>query len=113
MVTWSLRVSPITWQKYSDKQQLYFIEHLLEFVRIPSVSATKEHFDDVVKAGNWAVNRLQQSGISNARLMETETHPIVYGDWLQAGGNKLTVHIYEHFDMQPAEPLGLWESSPF
>ena len=58
-----------------------------------------------MKAGNWAVKRLQQAGISNARLMETETHPIVYGDWLQAGGNKLTVHIYEHFDMQPAEPL--------
>ena len=107
------RVSPITWQKYLDKQQLKVIEDLLEFVRIPLLSATKEHFDDVVKARNWAVNRLQQSGISNARLMETENHPIVYGDWLQAGGNKLTVHIYEHFDMQPAEPLGLWESSPF
>ena len=58
----------MTWQKYLDKQQLKFIEDLLKFVRIPSVSATKEHFDDVVKAGNWAVKRLQQAGISNARL---------------------------------------------
>ena len=44
--------------------------------------------------------------------METETHPIVYGDWLKAGGNKLTVLIYGHFDVQPAETLDLWESSP-
>lgn len=58
----------MTWQKYLNKQQLKFIEDLLEFVRIPLVSAIKEHFDDVVKAGNWAVKRLQQAGISNARL---------------------------------------------
>ncbi len=103
----------MTWQKYLDKQQTKFIEDLLEFVRIPSVSATKEHFDDVIKAANWVVKRLKQAGISNARLMETETHPIVYGDWLKAGGDKLTVLIYGHFDVQPAEPLDLWESPPF
>ena len=44
--------------------------------------------------------------------METETHPIVYGDWLKTGGNKLTVLIYGHFGLQPAEPLDLWDSSP-
>ena len=45
-------------------------------------------------------------------VLGTEIHPIVYGDWLKAGGNKLTALINGHFDVQPAEPLSLWESSP-
>ena len=103
----------MTWQNYLDKQQPKFIEDLLEFVRIPSVSANKEHFNDVLRAGSWVVSRLQQAGISNSHLMETETHPVVYGDWMQAGSDKPTVLIYGHFDVQPAEPFDLWESPPF
>ena len=103
----------MTWQNYLDKQQPKFIEDLLEFVRIPSVSANKEHFNDVLRAGSWVVSRLQQAGISNSHLMETETHPVVYGDWMQAGSDKPTVLIYGHFDVQPAEPFHLWESPPF
>lgn len=103
----------MTWQNYLDDQQSKFVEDLLDFVRIPSVSAAKENFDDVVRAGNWVVSRLKQAGIANARMMKTETHPIVYGDWLQAGSDKPTVLIYGHFDVQPAEPLNLWDSPPF
>ncbi|MDG1935291.1 MAG: hypothetical protein P8I83_02560 [Paracoccaceae bacterium] len=95
------------WQNYLDDQQSSFVEDLLDFVRIPSVSADNEHFDDVVRAGNWVVGRLQKAGIANARMMETETHPIVYGDWMLAGSDKLTVLIYGHFDVQPAEPFDL------
>ena len=101
------------WQNYLDDQQSSFVEDLLDFVRIPSVSADNEHFDDVVRAGKWVVGRLQKAGIANARMMETETHPIVYGDWMLAGSDKLTVLIYGHFDVQPAEPFDLWDSPPF
>lgn len=103
----------MTWQIYLQDQQSNFVEDLLEFVRIPSVSAVKEHFDDVVKAGNWVVSRLQRAGIANARMMATETHPIVYGDWMDAGSDKPTILIYGHFDVQPAEPFDLWDSPPF
>ena len=103
----------MNWQNYLDDQQAKFVEDLLDFIRIPSVSAAKEHFDDVVRAGNWVVRRLQQAGITNARMMETASHPIVYGDWLQAGHDKPTVLIYGHFDVQPADPLDLWDSPPF
>ena len=81
----------MTWKIYLEQNQARFIEELVDFVSIPSVSAVDEHFDDVVKAGNWVVKRLKNAGISNARLMHTETHPVVYGDWLNAGTNKPTI----------------------
>ena len=95
----------MTWKIYLKQNQSRFIGELVDFVSIPSVSAVDEHFDDVVKAGNWVVKRLKTAGISNARLMHTETHPVVYGDWLNAGTNKPTILIYGHFDVQPADPL--------
>ena len=103
----------MTWKIYLEQNQARFIEELVDFVSIPSVSAVDEHFDDVVKAGNWVVKRLKTAGISNARLMHTETHPVVYGDWLNAGTNKPTILIYGHFDVQPADPFELWDSPPF
>ena len=103
----------MTWQTYLKDHQSRFVDELLDFVRIPSVSAKDEHFDDVVRAGHWVVERLTQAGIENVRLMETETHPVVYGDWLHADSDKPTVLIYGHFDVQPAEPFELWESPPF
>jgi len=96
-----------------DQNQSKFVKELVDFVRIPSVSALNEHFNDVVKAGNWVVERLKAAGIANARLMQTETHPVVYGDWLNAGTNKPTILIYGHFDVQPADPFELWDNPPF
>ena len=101
------------WNSYLDDHQARFIDALADFIAIPSVSAQDEHFDDVVKAGNWVVDRLHDAGISNARMMQTETHPVVYGDWLQAGPDKPTILIYGHFDVQPADPFDLWDTPPF
>ena len=106
-------VKDMHWSTYLDKHENLFIKDLLEFVEIPSVSAVPEHFDDVLKAGAWVVTRLEKAGIENACLMETETHPVVYGDWLHAGQDKPTVMIYGHFDVQPADPFDLWETPPF
>ena len=103
----------MTWEKYLDKNQSRFIEELIDFVRIPSISALDQHFDDVVKAGNWVVERIKKAGISNVSLMQTETHPVVYGDWLNAGKHKPTIMIYGHFDVQPADPYELWDNPPF
>ena len=103
----------MTWQTYLEDHQGRFVDELLDFVRIPSVSAKDENFGDVVRAGHWVVERLTRAGIENVRFMETQTHPVVYGDWLKAGSDKPTVLIYGHFDVQPAEPFDLWESPPF
>ncbi len=103
----------MTWKTYLDQNQSRFVGELVDFVRIPSVSALDEHFNDVVKAGNWVVERLKTAGISNASLMHTKTHPVVYGDWLNAGNHKPTIMIYGHFDVQPADPFELWDNPPF
>ena len=103
----------MSWNTYLDDHQSRFIEDLADFIAIPSVSAQDEHFDDVVRAGEWVVNRLVKAGITNARLMQTETHPVVYGDWMGAGADKPTILIYGHFDVQPADPFELWDTPPF
>ena len=79
---------------------------------IPSVSTQGEHFAEVVDAGSWVANRLIVAFISNARSLPTKTHPVVYADWLLAGSGKPTILIYDHFDVQPVDPLELWDT-PF
>lgn len=101
------------WSTYLKQNKSKFTEELMDFISIPSVSALEEHFDDVSKAGNWVVDRLISAGISNAQLLPTETHPVVFADWLHAGEDKPTILIYGHFDVQPVDPLELWDSPPF
>ncbi|MBO6777212.1 MAG: dipeptidase [Marinibacterium sp.] len=103
----------MTWQAYLDTHQDRFVSELLDFVRIPSVSASADYVDDVRHAGEWVVQRITAAGMENVRLMETGGHPVVYADWLHAGAGKPTVLIYGHFDVQPAEPFDLWDSPPF
>lgn len=103
----------MSWNTYLDSHQDRFVDALADFIAIPSVSAQDAHFEDVVRAGNWVIDRLHDAGIANARMMETETHPVVYGDWLEAGPDKPTILIYGHFDVQPADPFELWDSPPF
>jgi acetylornithine deacetylase/succinyl-diaminopimelate desuccinylase-like protein len=103
----------MTWSDYLETHQSRFVGELLDFVRIPSVSAKSDHVADVVAAGNWVVQRLVAAGAENTRMMPTEGHPVVYADWLHAGPGKPTVLIYGHFDVQPAEPFDLWQTPPF
>ncbi len=101
-----------TWQEYLDTHQPRFQEELLDFLRIPSISALPAHKADVHKAGEWVVARLQAAGAENVQLLPTGGHPVVYGDWLHAPG-KPTILIYGHFDVQPVDPLHLWTNLPF
>ncbi|MEM7116955.1 MAG: dipeptidase [Chloroflexota bacterium] len=102
-----------TWKAYLAANRERYLEELFDFVRIPSVSAMKVHIPDVVRAGEWVVARLEAAGVENVELMPTGGHPVVYGDWLHAGESQPTVLIYGHFDVQPPDPLDLWESPPF
>ena len=103
----------MAWVDYLQENEARFVGELLDFVRIPSVSAAADHVGDVVKAGEWVVERLESAGIEHVQMFPTAGHPVVYGDWLHAGPDKLTVLIYGHFDVQPAEPFDLWQSPPF
>lgn len=85
---------------------------LLEFVRIPSISALPNHAGDVRQAAAWVAVRLQQADFENVRVMETGGRPVVYGDWLHTS-DQPTVLIYGHFDVQPVDTLDLWLKPPF
>ncbi len=103
----------MTWQTYLETHQARFVQEFLEFVRIPSVSASAAYEQDVRRAGAWVVERVKAAGLDNAVMMETGGHPVVYADWLLAGPDKPTILIYGHFDVQPAEPFELWDSPAF
>jgi acetylornithine deacetylase/succinyl-diaminopimelate desuccinylase-like protein len=100
------------WETYLTDHAAAYQEELLEFLRIPSVSALPDHAGDVRRAGEWVERRLTKAGVEGVRMLETGGHPVVYGEWLHAAG-KPTLLIYGHFDTQPADPLDLWNSPPF
>ncbi len=102
----------MSYEQHADAQQERYRADLLEFVRIPSISALPEHAGDVRRAAEWVVARLQQAGMEHVRVMETGGHPVVYGDWLHAGEQPVIL-IYGHFDVQPVDPLELWHQPPF
>lgn len=101
------------WKSHLDNNQERYVQELLDFVRIPSVSASSDYTEDVASAADWVADRLTKAGIENVEVMPTGGHPVVYGDWLHAGAEHPTILIYGHFDVQPAEPFDLWESPPF
>ena len=87
-------------------------DELFEFLRIPSVSARSEHRQDTLRAAEWLAARMRDVGLTT-EVVPTDGHPIVIGEWRKAGDGAPTVLIYGHYDVQPAEPLELWESPPF
>lgn len=101
------------WQDYLDREQDRYLAELIDFVRIPSVSAKPENIPDVLAAARWVAARLTRAGIEHAEVLPTAGHPVVCADWLHAGADRPTVLIYGHFDVQPAEPFELWSSPPF
>lgn len=97
----------------------YFAEHrethlneLKEWLSIPSISALSEHKDDVANAAKWLADKLTEAGLEHVEIHETVGHPIITADYLHAEG-KPTVLVYGHYDVQPVDPLHLWETPPF
>lgn len=89
-----------------------YLTELLDYLRIPSISTLEKHKEDIKKCAEFAANKLREAGLTRVEVFQTKNHPIVYGEWLSAP-DKPTVLIYGHYDVQPADPLELWESPPF
>ncbi|EON73829.1 dipeptidase [Lysinibacillus sphaericus] len=97
----------------------YFTEHreahlneLNEFLRIPSISSLSEHKGDIQDAAKWLANAFEKLNLENISITQTAGHPVVYADWLHAE-DKPTILFYGHYDVQPVDPLHLWDSEPF
>ena len=89
-----------------------YVDELKTFLAIPSISALPQHRGDVRRCSEWTAEELRRIGLQNVRLIETPGYPVVYGDWLGAPGAP-TILFYGHYDVQPVDPLDLWESPPF
>ena len=89
-----------------------FVGELLEWLRIPSVSADPAHEPDVRRAAEWVADRLRAAGAEGVALHDTPGHPIVYGEKI-VGDHLPTVLVYGHYDVQPADPVELWSSPAF
>ena len=89
-----------------------YLDELKALLAIPSISALPEHSGDVKRCAEWCADEMRRIGLQNVRLIDTPGNPVVYGDWLGAAGAP-TILFYGHYDVQPVDPIDLWESPPF
>lgn len=100
------------WKDYLESNKDRFLNELLDLLRIPSVSADSRHKDDMTKCAEAIQSAMLAAGADKAEVCSTAGHPIVYGEKII--DTKLpTVLVYGHYDVQPPDPLDLWESGPF
>ena len=100
------------WATYLNENRGRFQSEFFDFLRIPSISALPDHAGDVQRAAEWVAARMAAAGLEHIQILPTGGHPVVHGDWLHAEG-KPTILFYGHFDVQPVDPLDLWETPPF
>ena len=98
--------------EYARKNKKNFLNSLNEVLKIPSVSTDPAHLPDMQNAANWAASQLRDLGMQKVEIHPTARHPVVYAEWLGVKGAP-TVLIYGHYDVQPADPLDLWQTGPF
>jgi len=101
-----------TTDTFVEQNRERLLEELKTFLRIPSISTLPEHRGDIDRAAQFVADGLRHVGMENVEVIQTDKHPLVYADWMHAPG-KPTVLCYGHYDVQPADPLELWESPPF
>jgi acetylornithine deacetylase/succinyl-diaminopimelate desuccinylase-like protein len=99
-------------KEYINGNKDRFLAELFDWLRIPSVSADSRHKGDVRKAAEFAKEKLIAAGVDKAELCETKGHPIVYAEKI-VNASLPTVLVYGHYDVQPADPVNLWNSPPF
>ena len=99
-------------KEYVDKHRERFLQELFDLIRIPSVSSKPEAGRDMVKAADYVRESLLKAGADHAEVKPTSGMPVVYG-YRIINQSLPTVLVYGHYDVQPAEPLDLWDSPPF
>ena len=100
------------WKEYQEKNKDRFLNELLDLLRVPSVSAKTEHKADMDICAAAVKKRLLEAGADKAEVYATDGHPVVYAEKI-IDPSKSTVLVYGHYDVQPPEPLELWNSGPF
>ena len=95
-----------------DREKDRYLEELEEYLRIPSISTDPEYTDDVDRCSRFLVQKMEEAGLT-ARRIDAGGHPLVYGEWSEAGPDAPTVLFYGHYDVQPVDPVDEWRHPPF
>lgn len=98
---------------YVQAHRQELVDDLVEWLRIPSISANRRHHPDVVRSAEWWADALRRSGFPTAEVWPTPGCPAVYGEWPSDDPDAPVVLIYGHHDVQPVEPTSDWDSDPF
>ncbi|MBT6169852.1 MAG: dipeptidase [Flavobacteriaceae bacterium] len=99
-------------KNYIEKNKDRFLDELFELLKIPSISAVSENKSDIRSAANLIREHLLKLGLNNCEICETKGHPIVYGEKI-IDSSLPTVLVYGHYDVQPVDPIELWDKDPF
>ncbi len=98
---------------YARQNRDRFLRELNALLRIPSVSTLPEHRTDMRLAADWLADQMRLLGFQEIAILPTGGHPVLYGELLHSDASAPTVLFYGHYDVQPADPIELWESDPF
>jgi acetylornithine deacetylase/succinyl-diaminopimelate desuccinylase-like protein len=98
---------------YAAKHRSDFINTLSDFLKVKTISSDSAYNEDIRKGAHWLVDYFKKIGAKNIQILETHKHPVVFADLSTAGSDKPTILVYGHYDVQPADPIELWESDPF
>ena len=99
-------------QEYITANKERFLQELLELLKIPSISADPEYSKDVAATAEHVASSLRDAGVNEVKVYPTNGHPIVYAEHM-IDPSLPTVLVYGHYDVQPPDPLELWDSAPF
>ena len=97
---------------YLDLNKERFLNELIDLLKIPSISADSKHKNDMIKTAEAVKNRLIEAGADLVEISPTTGYPVVYGEKI-IDASKPTILVYGHYDVQPADPINLWDSPPF
>ncbi len=98
--------------EYLRSEHDRYLEELKSFLTIPSISSSEEYKGEVARCAEHLADHLKGVGINNVKVSPTEGHPVVTGEWMGAAGRP-TILVYGHYDVQPVDPLNLWDNPPF
>jgi acetylornithine deacetylase/succinyl-diaminopimelate desuccinylase-like protein len=98
---------------YLRDHREHILEELIAWCKIPSISSLAEYQPDIQAAAGFGAQLLRSAGLQNVAILPTSGHPVVYGEWLEAGEGAPTVLLYGHYDVQPALEPDQWNSPPF
>lgn len=99
-------------KNYIEKNKERFLSELFALLRMPSVSADSSYKPSIEATAQWIKEALLAAGCDKAEVCETPGNPVVYGE-KHIGDNLPTVLVYGHYDVQPADPVALWDTDPF